>query len=174
MDHPSLNPHEDYQALQALIAECLPYLDWPEDKLFEVKSDVSGWSIAYHLHHMAKAHGPLPSLIERMQSGRLGEEGLEQHPESLAIIHHGEIPKGWKSPEITTPPDDLSHALVLKDFRRMATATQRLEEKLDELEQIPRLFPHFYFGPLNALEWLRFMRLHTLHHLGIIKRIEVG
>ena len=174
MQPASLAPRENYRALIKHLTDCQQYLEWPADRLFEVKSDVSGWSIAYHLHHLAKAHGAIPRLIERLKSGRLGEENLTPKPAIRALVHKGIIPRGWPSPEMTTPPDDLTYEILQRDFGRMTKATQRLEPILDELADIPRSFPHIYFGPLNALEWLRFMHIHCGHHLGIIREIEAG
>jgi hypothetical protein len=54
----------------------------------------------------------------------------------------------------------------------MMRASQRIEPLLDELDTVPRRFPHLYLGPLSATEWIRFMVLHTRHHLDSIRRIE--
>lgn len=174
MPHPSLDPRWNYDSLQRLIASCHSFLDWPEDQLFMIKADVSGWSIASHLHHLARAHGAIPRLIERLKTGRLGEEGLEGRPEALQLIYDGIILRGRQSPDISLPDEDLTHEKVIKDFGRMTNATQRLEPVLDELHTYTFSFPHLYYGPLNALEWLRFMGMHTRHHLGIMREIELS
>ena len=173
MPHPSLDPRSNYDSLQRLIASCQTFLDWPEEKLFAVNEDVSGWSIAKHMHHLAKAHGAIPRLIERLQTGRLGEEGLKGRPEMLNLIYEGIIIRGRQSPEMSAPADDLTYETLAKDFGRMTKATQRIEPLLDELHTFTYSFPHLYYGPLNALEWLRFMGMHTRHHLGIMREIEL-
>ena len=174
MHHPNLEPHTNYTTLQELLDQCNAYLDWPADKLFEVKTKVSGWSIAFHLYHLAKAHGAIPKLLERLQLGRLGEEGLEADPLMVGLIHDGILPRGYKAPDMVQPPVDLTYDLLVKDFGRMSKATRRIEPMLDELGAITYIFPHLYYGPLNALEWLRFMQIHTRHHTEIIKEIEAG
>ena len=172
MPHPSLDPRSNYDTLQRLIASCQPFLSWPEEELFAVEDNISGWSIAFHMHHLAKAHGAIPRLIERLKTGQLGEEGLEGRPEMLQLIYEGIIFRGRQSPEISTPADDLSYEKLVKDFGRMTKATQRVEPLLNELHTYTFRFPHLYYGPLNALEWLRFMGTHTHHHLGIMRAIK--
>ncbi len=174
MYHPSLEPHTNYAALQDLIKQCAAYLEWSSEKLFEIKPHVSGWSIGFHLYHLAKAHGGIPKLLERLQAGRLGEEGLKGRPEMLTMIHDGIVFRGRKAPEIAQPPSDLSHDLLTRDFGRMSTASLRIKPLLNDLASITHSFPHLYYGPLNALEWLRFMAMHTRHHLGIMREIEAG
>jgi hypothetical protein len=172
MYHPSLEPHANFTSLQELLKSSTVYLAWPVEKVFEIKPAISGWSIGFHLHHLAKAHGSIPKLIERLQSGALGDESLTPLPEGIQLIHDGIIPRGRKSPERAAPPADLTFEVLVRDFNRMEKATQRVEPLLDELHSIPRRFPHLRFGPLTALEWLRFMQNHHRHHLGIIKEIE--
>ncbi len=172
MYHPNLEPHQNYKDLQNLNQRALAYLGWEEEKLLEIKPETSGWSIAHHLYHLALSHGSIPRLIERLQSGRLGEEGLESRPDMVKLIEDGIILRGRKSPDATNPPDGLNKELLARDLERMTKATQRLEPMLDELHAIPRKFLHLYYGPLNALEWLRFMGMHCRHHLGIVEEIE--
>ena len=174
MYHPSLDPITNYEDLQDLLEQGNAYLDWPTDELFEIKPDISGWSIGFHLYHLAKAHGAIPGLIERLQTGRIGEEGLEGQSDMLELIHRGIVPRGRQAPEMARPPADLTHDLLITDFGRMSRATRRIEPLLDDLESITYSFPHLYYGPLNALEWLRFMHIHTAHHIGIIEEIEAG
>ncbi len=171
---PSLEPHENYAALQALVEKGAGYVAWPADKLFEVKDEISGWSIGHHLYHLALSHGSVPRLIERLHNGRLGDESLEGFPERLQLIYDGIIPGGRTAPERVQPPDDLDHAMLQRDWARMTKSIARVEPLLDELHAIPRLFPHLYFGPMTALEWLRFMQNHKRHHLGIVGRIEAA
>lgn len=171
---PSLEPHENYAALQALVAQGADYLAWPSEKLFEVKADISGWSIGHHLYHLALAHGSIPRLIERLDSGRLGDDTLTSIPERVQLIYAGTVPRGRTAPEQVRPPDDLNHDLLNRDWHRMTKAIGRVEPLLDQLAGIPRRFPHLFFGPLTALEWLRFMQNHKRHHLGIVATIEAG
>lgn len=163
----------NYDALQELLSKGQAYLDeWTEAALFEVKPAASGWSIGHHLYHIALANASVPKLIERLQAGTLGDEDQQGDPIKLQLIRDGIVPRGRKAPERAQPPADLAVELLQRDFKRMTRATQRLEPSLDALDQISRRFPHMYYGSLSAEEWIRFMFIHTRHHMNIIGEIE--
>lgn len=165
----------NYDALQLLLAQGQTYLDtWPESALLEIKPAISGWSIGHHLHHIALANASVPKLIERLKAGTLGDENQQGDPAMLQLIQDGIVPRGRKAPERAQPPDDLTIEHVERDYKRMTKATQRLEGLLDNIEHIRNRFPHLYYGSLSAEEWVRFMFMHTRHHMNIIGEIESG
>ena len=166
-----IDPQANYSALQELLTQGAAYLDWPEDKLLHVHTEISGWSVGQHLYHITMANGSIPKLIERLKAGRLGNTEDEPKPEMLELITQGIIPGGRKAPERAVPPEELTAELLNRDFKRMQKATQRLEPILGELHAIPNRFPHMYFGPMSALQWLRFMEIHTRHHMVIVDKL---
>ena len=166
-----IDPEEDYPELLALLDEAASYLKWSEEDLFDVTPAVSGWSIAQHLHHITLANRSVPKLIARMKSGALGEADKEQRPDMIELIERGILPSGFQAPARVVPPFDLDYAMLETDFNKMREAIEQLDPLLEELEDIPLTFPHLYFGPLNAVQWLRFMCIHTQHHLDIINEI---
>lgn len=172
MSQPVLDPNTNYTALLALIDRCKTYMAWPEEKLFEVKPAVSGWSIGHHIHHISRAHGTVAKMLERMEAGRMGEEGLEGLPAGLKIVYDGVIPRGRKSPDFAEPATDLSYQKLEKDFGRLQRSASELKPMLPRLKDIKYSFPHVYLGPLNALEWLRFTCVHIQHHVNIMQEIE--
>ena len=167
-----IDPHTNYTALQNLLVEGAAYLDGPADALFQLRPEISGWSIAEQLYHITLANASIPKLIERMKAGKLGNEEDKPFPERIAIIQEGIIPGGRQAPERVVPPSDLDAELLNRDYNRMWKATQRLEPLLDELHAIPNRFPHMFFGPLSAIEWVRFMEIHTRHHMKIVERLS--
>ena len=166
-----IDPEEDYPELLAVLDEAAPYLEWPEEDLFDVMPSVSGWSIAQHLYHITMANGSIPKLIARMKAGSLGEEDQEQRPDMIELLERGIIPSGFQAPARVVPPFDLDLELLITDFTRMREAIEGLDPIIEEIEAISRTFPHLYFGPLNAAQWVRFMNIHTLHHMDIINEI---
>lgn len=166
-----IDPKKNYSALQELLDQGADYLEWPNEKLFGVQPDISGWSIGEQLYHITLANASIPKLIERMKAGTLGNEEDQPQPERIALIEQGVIPGGGQAPKRVVPPSDLSIDLLSRDYDRMRKATQRLAPLLDELHAIPRRFPHMFFGPLSAVEWVRFMEIHTRHHMRIIEKI---
>ena len=167
----SIDPKHDYTALQTLLDEAAAFLDWPEDSMFTVLSEISGWSIGQQLYHVTLANASIPRLIERLQKGTIGNTEDEPIPDKIAIILEGYIPEGRKAPARVVPPTDLDLPLLTKDFSRMRKATQRLAPQLDALDQATHRFPHMFFGPMTAIEWVRFMHIHTKHHMRIVERL---
>ena len=47
-----------------------------------------------------------------------------------------------------------------------------LAERAGDLRSVPGRLPHPLLGPFRAAQWMRFARLHTAHHLAIIKDID--
>ena len=166
-----IDPQKNYSALQELLVQGAIYLEWPDEKLFGVQPDISGWSIGEQLYHITLANASIPKLIERMKEGRLGNEEDEPQLEKIALIEQGIIPGGRQAPERVIPPTDLNKDLLNRDYSRMRKATQRLAPLLDELHDIPNRFPHMFFGPLSAVEWVRFMEIHTRHHMNIVEKL---
>ena len=166
-----IDPQANYTALQALLDQGAAYLEWPEEALFKVHEAISGWSVGEHLYHITLANGSIPKLIERLKVGRLGNTEDEPKPEMIELITKGIIPGGRKAPDRVVPPEDLTAELLHRDFTRMRKATQRLEPILEELHTIPHRFPHMFFGPMSAPEWVRFMEIHTRHHMVIVESL---
>ena len=166
-----IHPKTNYTALQELLDQGSTYLNWSADTLFVVKPDLSGWSIGEHLYHITLANASIPKLIERLKAGTLGNEEDQPKPEQVGILEQGYIPAGRDAPKRVVPPAELNSELLNRDFNRMRAATQRIEPLLDELATINRRFPHMFFGPLSATEWVRFMEVHTRHHMNIIEKI---
>lgn len=166
-----IDPQANYTALQELLTQGAGFLDWPEEKLLDIHKETSGWSVGQHLYHITLANASIPKLIERLKAGTLGNTEDEPKPKMLELITEGIIPGGREAPKRVVPPEDLTAELLNRDFKRMQKATKRLEPILGELHAIPNRFPHLYFGPMSALQWLRFMEIHTRHHMVIVDKL---
>ena len=130
---------------------------------------VSGWSVAEQVDHLLK--------IVNVQVGRMFERRPSRRGINFPgriVLAVGRIPRGvGKSPEAVrgTPAhrDDLRSALAAARARVAELAADR------ELcaERRP-LVGHPYFGGLTPREALRFLAIHTDHHLRIVERIRRG
>jgi hypothetical protein len=133
---------------------------------------ISGWSVAEHVEHLARAHSPLfVKLAELTESddpalahGRVTLVGLW-------VLWTGRIPRGrGKAPERTRPT-----AGSLQQVRGLigesSDAFERLATRRAELERVRARIDHPYFGRLLPKHWLRFVELHHEHHLAIVREI---
>lgn len=129
---------------------------------------VSRWTIGLQLDHILKvlevgqkalagARAPLPRGVNL--TGRI-------------VLALGWFPRGVaKSPERVLPEEQSPAVLAARtsELRRVFCETP-----LDEaIYADPRpVFPHPVFGGLTALQSLRFLALHTHHHLRIVADIR--
>jgi hypothetical protein len=77
------------------------------------------------------------------------------------------IPRGRaKAPKMVFPPNEISKALLEKQI-------QLAFENIEQLKTAKKnaYFKHFVFGVINKKRTIRFLKLHTNHHLKIIKDI---
>jgi len=128
---------------------------------------VSGWSVAEQVDHMFKI---LDAQLGRLDERRPAKRGINLV--GRIILGIGRIPRGvGKSPapvrgELRTRPE-LVAALV--------ATRERLERMAGDaaLWNDPRpLAGHPYFGGLTPRQVLRFLAVHTDHHLRIVADIR--
>ena len=133
---------------------------------------VSGWSVAEHVEHLARAHEPLFSKLAALAEA--DDPALAHGRLSLAghwVLWTGRIPRGrGQAPERTRPA-----AGSLQQVRSLlagaSDAFERLATKRSELDAVRARIDHPYFGRLLPKHWLRFVELHHDHHLAIIRDI---
>ncbi|MGC6431953.1 MAG: DUF1569 domain-containing protein [Jejuia sp.] len=77
------------------------------------------------------------------------------------------IPRGKaKSPKIVLPPEIILKESLVAQFND----AKGYLEKMDAVNE-KQYFKHFIFGTLSKKQTLRFLLLHTHHHLKIVKDI---
>jgi hypothetical protein len=166
-------PRRNYAALAALYDAGDEIAGWPDGRLFAVAPEVSAWSPAHHLHHVALANAHIFSDLSKAAEaetpdapeGRINAMGLK-------ILTLGRIPRGrGRAPREVSPPDDLARAGFEAAHARSRSAFEALEPHLDALPGLKARMRHPFFGKLNAPQWLRFLLVHTRHHLAIIEDV---
>ena len=70
------------------------------------------------------------------------------------------------------PPDDVEDEFLANEMQLNRETLMRLSPDLAQVPDATGRIPHVFLGELNAAEWLRFARLHSEHHLAILKDIE--
>ena len=135
---------------------------------------VSAWSPAQHLHHVAKINA---QIFEGLLAACRGEappstEGGINLVGRL-VLTMGRMPRGkGRTPRRFEPPDTPAHA----DLDALLTCSHEtldaLEPHLPAFARLPGRWRHKVFGPLNARQIFRFARIHTMHHLYIIRDID--
>ena len=85
----------------------------------------------------------------------------------LVIMTTGIIPRGKaRSPKEVLPPEHIDAKKILNLF-------SKVEEQLKELENLDKnhFYSHHIFGDLNLSKSVKFLSIHSRHHLKIIRDI---
>jgi hypothetical protein len=129
-----------------------------------IKLEVSKADVAWQLDHILKT-------INRV-SEALGKSNPEKFKSSVNAMRtitmtSGYIPRGRaQSPDIVKPPD----VIYTEDIHAQVKEAKANIMKLKLLDE-NSYFKHFVFGNLNKAQTIRFLEVHTNHHLKIIKDI---
>ncbi len=129
------------------------------------KTSVSAWSVGEQLHHTLLVNESILTKI-------MANESVEGKPTTLIgriILFLGVIPRGkGKAPKIF-----VTKQLTEKEVNTLITqqlTTIAILKNIDNTT-LQCSFPHPYFGLLTTKQWLRFIQIHTNHHVKIIRDI---
>jgi hypothetical protein len=129
---------------------------------------MSGWSIGQQLDHIVRVNDSVLSRI--LRNSEIQGRGMSFLGRVVLLV--GYLPRGiGSSPERlrgeVRPTAEIgdAHAVVGRSFGL-------LRERQGLLSSKARVISHPYFGALTALEGLRFMAVHSHHHLKIARDIE--
>ena len=171
------DPAANLAELDAQLERLAEVLALPEERLLAKATDVSGWCAGEHAFHQILACDlSFKNVIALVKDqGRLVREppaADRRSDEALAILATGVIPRGVaEAPRFVTPPPRLDLALVKQILGEVSDQRARLATDIDALRAAPRAIPHQLLGDLSAVEWVRFARVHTAHHLVILDEV---
>ena len=148
------------------------YAALPAQELCRVQPECSKWSPAQHLFHLLLANELSLKNAESLvaQKGLLIRPFGSLAPRAEGIIARGRIPRGEaQSPRFVRPRDHVDLDFV----RDLVRSTKEQIDALDAstVEAAPDCVPHQILGDLTATHWLRFARMHTAHHLVIVREL---
>lgn len=151
------------------------------DRLLELAGDpselerrvpkISAWSVGEQLEHLARVDRSVSNAIERILRGEAADAaGKKPSWPGRLLLFLGWVPRGrGKAPGLTKPKGVDAGELATA----LATEKQRFVElDLAAVESAEGTVPHFFFGPLTAVLWLRFIAIHHHHHWKIIRDIR--
>lgn len=139
------------------------------ERLFEFKNlsvdQVSKRGIDWHLDHSLKVFiGSFGLLIKSNPTEYKPKFKLSK----FIIMNSGIIPRGKaRAPKPTNNKEKIDETDLQKQF-------ELVKKLLEEVKQLPKdsFFKHPYFGDLNRDTSLKFLGIHTHHHLKIIRDIK--
>lgn len=170
-----IDPEADLDALEAGLDECEAIEREAGATLDDAAPEVSGWSPAQHLYHVALATdlalGNAVGLVRGSSS--LAVEGREPNELALQLFALGRFPRGRaEAPRMVRPPERVERALLHAELERCRSSLAGAREVATRLAGAPRRIPHQLLGALDAVQWAHFARLHTDHHLAIVRDVR--
>jgi hypothetical protein len=142
------------------LAELESYLDQIHIKKESVSQATVGWQVN---HVLQGINGVCLSLMKSKEEDYKNKFSLIKS----YIFLVQKFPRGRaKSPKEVSPPDEVRKEAILKELSN----AKRLLKKIENLPAKSH-FKHGIFGILNLKESKKFLKIHTEHHLKIIRDI---
>lgn len=139
------------------IVDYIPQRDRLNTKISEV-------DVAWHLDHCLKT---INRVCEMLESSNPQDFKSNFNFIRVCVFTLGIIPRGYaKAPKSVRPPEVINTDSL---FLQIEEAKENLK-KLESLDAKTH-FKHPYFDIINKGQTKRFLKLHTQHHLKIIKDI---
>ena len=130
---------------------------------------ISAWSVGQQVDHMLNvAQGVFSRLTGE------GEEVAERiNLSGRILLGLGWFPRGVaRSPKAALPAEAPAAAALGERLARLRGDYQDLRFRTGLLASRKRLLRHPYFGGLDCAQSLRFVAVHTHHHLKIVRDIR--
>ncbi|SDS30585.1 hypothetical protein SAMN05216503_2633 [Polaribacter sp. KT25b] len=131
-----------------------------EDENLKISKAKVGW----HLDHSLKV---INSVVANIKDSKSKEYQHKFNGLRLVVFTLGFFPRGKaKSPKRVLPPEIISK----NDIEYQLKIAEKNVEIIDKLDK-NQFFTHPLFEQLNKKQTIKFLRLHTNHHLKIVKDI---
>lgn len=130
----------------------------------KINNRVSQSSVGWHLDHALKV---INTVSEKTINSNPEDYKSNFNFKRLVLLNLGFFPRGKaKAPKITQPPKNILEAHVQAQLQTAHTNIKKLEKLSGNT-----YFNHPMFGMLNKKQTIRFLEIHTHHHLKIVSDI---
>ncbi|MEK7793667.1 MAG: DinB family protein [Candidatus Hydrogenedentota bacterium] len=142
------------------------------EKYFNVKNEkVSKWSCGDQAGHIVLAaqmmRGGLQANIDNPE---LNVDG-QPNEQGKAVMAGGDFPRGVAQAPEAIRPEGKTRDEFIKLLASEKKAWNDLEKMSDKLVALKSRSPHPAFGPLSCSDWVRFVAIHSAHHLALVRDI---
>jgi hypothetical protein len=162
-----------YAANEAIFTELCVLIDSLTDQELMALREGEKWSIVQIVEHISLVEGGIAricrKLLKEAESQNRSYSGSVELSSDFLSKAAGSAKAKLEAPEIVHPKGDNTIEQILESraaTREVFEEIKPLFEKFDGTE--PR-FPHPYFGPMSAQEWLFLAGQHAKRHLNQIK-----
>lgn len=135
------------------------------------------WSIQHVVEHISLVETGVSMICSRMidaakADGKTSDGKFALSPQFLESISRLASPTAKvEAPERVKPTGEVAIADSLRKLNAATAALQTLRRDLESTDVTGQTFPHPYFGPLTASEWLVIAGLHERRHTAQIENL---
>jgi hypothetical protein len=146
--------------LDSLLNQLEYHIPSSELSNLQVSQSTVGWQIE---HSLLTING----IVSAVQKSNPKDYQWKFSFMKIIILATKKIPRGKaKAPKIVVPKTDITFADLQQHLAKARETIKGLETVSKD-----QFFEHPYFGKLKLKETIRFLEIHTSHHLNIIEDI---
>ncbi|TXN38022.1 DinB family protein [Flagellimonas hymeniacidonis] len=154
------NTESDNFFLKEELSKIESYISY-RDKL-NVK--ISKVDVAWHLDHILKT---INKIYETLETSNPEAFKPNFNLSRTFVYAYGDFPRGFaKSPRIVLPPDVILTESLYSQIKEAKESIRKIQDLHPKAH-----FEHPYFSIIDKKQSIRFLTIHTRHHLKIIKDI---
>ena len=159
---------DPFRRIEAAWQEVAAVIALGEPVLSLRAANVSGWSVAEQVDHLLKTdHSITSHLLTRTPA-----PGPTNSLVGRIVLATGFIPRGTAEAPKRLRGLPAGQAELSASLDRCRESFRRLAAEPEPLLAPGPVLPHKMFGALTALEALRFVPIHSRHHLKIVADIR--
>jgi hypothetical protein len=167
------NFDKDLQAVDHFYSEIDSLLEKPEVVLRHRHPPISKWSTDEQIQHVLLANRwALSTMVSMLHNREDFSESGRLKPLGVLLLGFRAIPRGrGKAPVAARPRTEATLSDLRVNHRQQRGYLRKLRENQDLARSLRTRFQHPLFGDFTPSHGLRFVRVHTRHHLKIIRDI---
>ena len=172
-DSDTFDAAAELEALSALTTRAAT-LAADDRQLERRRAGVSAWSVAQQIEHVLRA--TRHSLAAALLLHRGGDDRIHDTPRrersGAVVLRSGRIPRGGtQAPAHVRPEDAPDAGSIQAELANVEGLIERLRAVAPELAAARGALAHPLLGDFDAVEWVRFTRVHADHHMQIVDEI---
>lgn len=135
------------------------------DDLNKINTKVSRSSIGWHLYHLMRV---ITGIEFAMTKSDPKEYKFQFNWSKIYVFMTNGFPRGSaRAPKSTVPQEKVTR----DQLEELLAHARKAYDNILLLDK-NQFFKHPYFGNLNKKSSIRFLKIHTIHHLKIIRDIK--
>jgi uncharacterized damage-inducible protein DinB len=163
--------YEQNNAFRGRLVELLKTVSPDEER----HDQPGGWTIAHVAEHVAIVDEGMSRLCARLLRAAR-EDGIEYGggpliSQSFRDNLAAAAGKKVEAPDQVKPTGEVSVAESIERLAASEAAFEELREEMAKYDLSNHHFPHPYFGPLTASDWLAMAGLHAFRHTAQVERM---